>query len=244
LAKPLEEKRLPLQKGYANILQPNLQIYQLSTINYQLSIIKMALIHKNGLGTFANIQQIELALDRLKSSGVDMNNVSVVVPQTDSDSSQLKALTAPTLHSEHEFTGSSKVESIEQGAAKAGAVGTVVGGVVAALTTLAFPAFSGAVVLVGMATGAFYGAVSGGLLGGEGGLEISETQAQHYEDLLAQGHYLLIVKGSDNEIDRSESVLKNVNIQDWMIFSTLMWIVIRVGSNPHPNNPILNSQLI
>ncbi|WP_310430214.1 hypothetical protein [Chamaesiphon sp. VAR_48_metabat_135_sub] len=181
----------------------------------------MTLKHKNGLGMFANLQQIELALDRLKSAGVKMNNVSVVVPQTDSDSPQLKALTAPIVQSEHEFTGGSKIESIEQGAVKAGAVGTVVGGVVAALTTLAFPAFSGAVVLVGMATGAFYGAVSGGVLGGEGGLEISETQAQYYEDLLAQGHYLLTVTGTDDEIDQSESVLKAANIQDWMIFNTL-----------------------
>jgi hypothetical protein len=182
----------------------------------------MTLKHKNGLGTFVNLQQIESALDRLKSAGVPMNNVSVVVPQTDSDSPKLKALTAPIVQSEHEFTGGSKIEQVEQGAVKAGAVGTVVGGVVAALTTLAFPAFSGAVVLVGMATGAFYGAVSGGLLGGEGGLEISETQAQHYEDLLAQGHYLLTVTGTDDEIDRSESVLKGENIQDWMIFNTLL----------------------
>jgi hypothetical protein len=182
----------------------------------------MALMHKNGLGMFANLQQIESALDRLKSAGVNMNNVSVVVPQTDSDSPQLKALTTPVVQSEHEFTGGSKTESVPQVAAKAGAVGTVVGGVVAALTTLAFPAFSGAVVLVGMATGAFYGAVSGGLLSGEGGLEISETQAQHYEDLLAQGQYLLTVKGTDAEIDRSESVLRAANIQDWMIFSTLL----------------------
>ena len=182
----------------------------------------MALMNKNGLGMFATIQQIETALDRLKSAGVSMNNVSVVVPQTDSDSPQLKALTTPVVQSEQEFTGGSKTESVPQVAAKAGAVGTVVGGVVAALTTLAFPAFSGAVVLVGMATGAFYGAVSGGLLGGEGGLEISETQAQHYEDLLAQGHYLLTVTGTDDEVDRSESVLKAINIQDWMIFSTLL----------------------
>ncbi len=182
----------------------------------------MALKHKNGLGTFVNLQQIESALDRLKSAGIEMNNVSVVVPQSDSGSPQLKALTAPIVKSEQEFAGGSKVEQVQQGAAKAGAVGTVVGGVVAALTTLAFPAFSGAVVLVGMATGAFYGAVSGGVLGNEGGLEISETQAKHYEDLLAQGHYLLTVTGTDDEIDRSESVLKSENIQDWMIFSTLL----------------------
>jgi hypothetical protein len=182
----------------------------------------MTLTHKNGLGIFANLQQIELALDRLKSAGVNMNNVSVVVPQTDSDSPKLKALTEPIVQSEHDFTGDRPNVQIGQEAAKAGAVGTVVGGVVAALTTLAFPAFSGAVVLVGMATGAFYGAVSGGLLSSEGGLEISETQAQHYEDLLAQGHYLLTVKGTDAEIDRSESVLKAINIQDWMIFNTLL----------------------
>ncbi len=182
----------------------------------------ITLKHKNGLGMFANLQQIELALDQLKSAGVQMNNVSVVVPQTDADSPQLKELTAPIVQSEHEFTGGSKIEQIGQGSVKAGAVGTVVGGVVAVLTTLAFPAFSGAVVLVGMATGAFYGAISGGLLGGEGGLEISETQAQHYEDLLAQGHYLLIVKGTNDEIDQSESVLKNANIQDWMIFNTIL----------------------
>jgi hypothetical protein len=186
-----------------------------------LTRIFIMLKHKNALGTFSDLQQIELALEQLKSAGVPMSNVSVVVPQSNLADPQLGQLTEPTVKSEHEFTGDRPVEQIGQEAAKAGAVGTVVGGVVAALTTLAFPAFSGAVVLVGMATGAFYGAISGGVLGGEGGLEISETQAQHYEDLLTQGNYLLTVKGTDDEIDRSESVLKAANIQDWMIFNTL-----------------------
>jgi hypothetical protein len=177
--------------------------------------------YKNALGTFTNIHQLESALDRLKSAGIEMGNVSVVVPQSSSDEPESAQLTEPKVQSEQEFTGTHSVEQIGQVAAKAGAVGTVVGGAVAALTTLAFPAFSGAVVLVGMATGAFYGAVSGGVLGGEGGLEISETQAQHYADLLAQGRYVLTVKGSDDEIDRSESVLKTANIQDWLIFNTL-----------------------
>ena len=176
--------------------------------------------HKNGLGTFADLHQIELALDRLKSAGIPMGNVSVVVPEESSSeepqSAQLKESTVP---SEQELT--SHPEQIGQVAAKTGAVGTVVGGAVAALTTLAFPAFSGAVVLVGMATGAFYGAVSGGVLGSEGGLEISETQAKHYEELLAQGQYLLTVKGTDDEISRSESVLKTANIQNWLIFNTI-----------------------
>jgi hypothetical protein len=186
-----------------------------------LTRIFIMLKHKNALGTFSDLQQIESALEQLQSAGVNMSNVSVVVPQSNAADPQLGKLTEPTVKSEHDFTGDRPVEQIGQEAAKAGAAGTVVGGVVAALTTLAFPAFSGAVVLVGMATGAFYGAISGGLLGREGGVEISETQAKHYEDLLTQGRYLLTVKGTDDEIDRSESVLKTANIQDWMIFNTL-----------------------
>ena len=146
---------------------------------------------------------VESVLEQLNSAGIPMGNVSVVVPQSSSEDPNLKALTEPIIHSEQEFTGDRPVQQIGQEAAKAGAAGTVVGGVVAALTTLAFPAFSGAVVLLGMATGAFYGAISGGLLGREGGVEISETQAKHYEELLAQGHYVLTVKGSDDEIDLS-----------------------------------------
>jgi outer membrane lipoprotein SlyB len=173
--------------------------------------------HKNAVGTFSDLHQIELVIEQLKSAGFPVSNVSVIVPQPDAEDPQLEKLTEPVVQSESEFTG----DRPAQVAAKAGAVGTVVGGVVAGLTTLAFPAFSGAVVLVGMATGAFYGAVSGGVLGGESGLEISATQAQLYDDRLAQGQYLLIVKGSDDEIDRAESVLKTANIQDWMVFNTL-----------------------
>jgi outer membrane lipoprotein SlyB len=122
------------------------------------------------------------------------------------------------LQSEEEFTWGNTVDRIEHGAVDAGALGSVVGGVVAGLTTLAFSAFSGAVVLVDIAAGAFYGAVSGGILGGGHGFDISEQQAKHYSDLLAQGKYLVIVKGTNDEIDRSEQVLKAANIQDWMTF--------------------------
>ena len=177
--------------------------------------------HKNAVGTFPNLQQIESALRQLKATGFQMNNVSVVAEHLDSASDPLARATDTTIQSEDEFTWGKTVERIEHGAVDAGAMGSVVGGVVAGLTTLAFSAFSGAVVLVGIATGAFYGAVSGGILGGGIGLDISEKQAKHYSDLLAQGYYLTIVKGTDDEISQAESVLKKTNIQDWMIFNTL-----------------------
>lgn len=173
--------------------------------------------HKNAIGTFPDLRQIELALEQLKAVDVSTSNISIIVPQPNLKDPQLEKLTELTVKSESEFTDDRPV----QVAVEAGAVGTVVGGVVTALTTLAFPGFSGAVVLVGMATGAFYGAVSGGILSGESGLKISATQAQFYDDQLARGHYLLIVKGSDHEFERTESVLKAANIQDWMVFNIL-----------------------
>jgi S-adenosylmethionine:tRNA-ribosyltransferase-isomerase (queuine synthetase) len=93
--------------------------------------------HKNALGTFVDIHQIESALEQLKSAGVQMSNVSVIVPQSNSEDLQLAQLTEPEVKSEHEFTGDRPVTQIEQVAVKGGSVGTVVGGVVAALTTLA-----------------------------------------------------------------------------------------------------------
>jgi outer membrane lipoprotein SlyB len=181
----------------------------------------MNIEHKNAVGAFPNFQQIESALRQLKATGFHMNNISVVAEHLNSVSNTLGKSTDTTIQSQDEFTWGNTVERIEHGAVDAGAMGSVVGGVVAGLTTLAFSGFSGAVVLVGIAAGAFYGAVSGGILGGGIGFDITEKQATHYSDLLAQGYYLTIVKGTDAEISQAESVLKTTNIQDWMIFNTL-----------------------
>ena len=181
----------------------------------------MNIEHKNAVGTFPNFQQIESALSQLKATGFPMNNVSVVAEHLDSTSNTLAQSTDATIQSEDEFTWGNTVERIEHGAVDAGAMGSVVGGVVAGLTTLAFSAFSGAVILVGIAAGAFYGAVSGGILGGGIGFDITEKQAKHYSDLLARGYYITIVKGTDDEISQAESILTDKNIQDWMIFNTL-----------------------
>jgi hypothetical protein len=76
-------------------------------------------------------------------------------------------LTDPVVESESDLTRDRPLDRIQRSAAGASAIGGVAGGLVAGLTTLAFPAFSGAVVLVGMAAGASDGVVSGGLLSNE-----------------------------------------------------------------------------
>jgi hypothetical protein len=173
----------------------------------------------NAVGLFPNLHQTESALNQLRETGFPMDKVSVITPQLDPDEPIARTATEPIVQSEHEATSTTTLDRIQQGAAGAGAVGTVVGGVVAGLSTVAFPAFSGAVVLVGMAAGAFYGALSGGLLNGGMGVDESKQQTQHYSDLLAKGYYIVVVKGTEGDINRAESILKAANIQDWLIFN-------------------------
>jgi outer membrane lipoprotein SlyB len=152
-----------------------------------------------------------------------MDRVSVVTPQTETTKSKVGDVT-PLTQSESEFARDDSTRSsgqIARGAAEAGAAGSVVGGVVAGLTTLAFPAFSGAVVLVGMAAGAFYGAISGGVLVGGTDNHITTEQTTRYTNFLDRGHYLVSIQGNQTEIDRAESVLKAANVRDWMVFTPI-----------------------
>jgi outer membrane lipoprotein SlyB len=187
----------------------------------RLKRFNMALEHKNAAGTFPDRQQTELALSQLKATGFPMNHVSVVVQHLDSEDAIFESLTEPTVQSENRFAFNRTIERIEHGALDAGAWGTIGGGLIAGLTTLALPEVGGSVLLVGMAAGAFYGAVSGGLLGAAIGVGISDEQASHYGDRLTQGYYLVVIKGADLEIGQAGSLLKTSGIQDWIIFDTL-----------------------
>ncbi len=180
----------------------------------------MALEQKNAIGMFPNLEQIDSALAQLKATDFPMSNVSVVAPENAPSPTAVNSTDA-VVETDNQFERKETTEHIGRGVAGAGAVGSAVGGAIAGLTTLAFPAFSGAVVLAGMAAGAFYGAVSGGVLGGGIGSKITEEKTKHYSDLVAQGCYLAIVKGTDAEISQAESVLKSANIQEWLIFNNI-----------------------
>lgn len=180
----------------------------------------MALEHKNAVGMFPTRQHTESALSQLKATGFPMKNVSVVVEHLNLGDATLGKFT-PIVQTENQFARHRTIEGIEHGALDAGVWGSIGGGLIAGLTTLALPEVGGVILLVGMATGAFYGAVSGGLLGGAIGVGISDQQAKYYDDHLTQGSYLVVIKGTDQEINQAESVLKIAKIQDWLIFNTL-----------------------
>lgn len=181
----------------------------------------MALKYKNALGLFPDRERTESALSQLKETGFPTDGVSVVVEHPDSEDAVLENLTEPAIQSEEYFATHRAIDRFGHGALASGAWGTVGGGVIAGLSSLALPAVGGAVLLVGMAVGAFYGAVSGGLLGSAIGVGISDEKAKYYYDRLTNGYYLVVIKGTDDEISQAELVLKTSNIQDWIVFETL-----------------------
>ncbi len=177
----------------------------------------MALKHKNAFGMFPDRQQAESALDQLEATGFPIDDISVIVEQPSSEDALLDDLMQTTVQSEESFSTHRAIDRLGHGALFSGTLGTVGGGVIAAGLT----SVSGGAVLVGMAVGAFYGAVSGGLIGSAVGVGLSDEQVKHYYDRLMEGCYLIVIKGTDDEMNQAESILKTANIEDWVVFDTL-----------------------
>jgi hypothetical protein len=180
----------------------------------------MALEHKNAVGLFSDRQHTESALNQLKAAGFPMSHVSVVIQDLDSKGTALKTLAEPIAQSKNQFVRQRTIEHIEHGAIDAGVLGSIGGGLIAGFTLLTLPESAGFSLLMAMVAGAYYGAVSGVLLGAALG-GISDEQEQHYNDLLKQGCYLVVIKGTDFEMSQAEALLKTAKIQDWKIIYTL-----------------------
>jgi hypothetical protein len=67
--------------------------------------------------------------------------------------------------------------------------------------------------------GTAIGAAAGGLLGALIGLGIPEERAKVYSDRVSKGDYLVIIKGSDNDIATAETTLNGHSVQDWGIYN-------------------------
>lgn len=178
----------------------------------------MAPQSKDAVGVFSSREHTESALDRLKAADFPMDNVSVVTQHLDPEDRALQAAT-PNVQSQAQLTGQQTVERIGEGALKGGSMGGAAGLLLSGLAILAVPGL-GAVAVAGMglATGAFYGALSGGLITTGIDNEITADRLKPYLERLAAGQYLVVVKGTDAEIDRAGTVLQAGGIQDWKIF--------------------------
>jgi hypothetical protein len=63
------------------------------------------------------------------------------------------------------------------------------------------------------------GAAGGSLVGALIGWGIPEEQAKYYEELLSQGEYIVLVEGSEAEINGAAAILLNRQIRNWQIYT-------------------------
>lgn len=173
--------------------------------------------HKRAVGIFSSRQHTENALIALRDAGFDMDNVSVIA--RDAEHQDDIAGVDVT-----DRVGSKADEGAVKGAVTGGALGGLTG-LLVGLGLLAIPGI-GPIMLAGaeataIATtlaGTAIGATAGGLIGALVGLGIPEERAKVYSDRVAKGDYLVMVRGTDDEIARAESILSPRGIQDWGIY--------------------------
>lgn len=174
--------------------------------------------HRRAIGTFSSRDEAEHALRELRDSEFPMDKVSVVAKDSSRDNDRL-ADTEVT-----HGVGNKADEGAKAGAITGGALGGLTG-LLVGLGFLAIPgigpvmlAGAGATVLATALSGTAIGAATGGLLGALVGLGIPEERAKVYHDRVAQGHYLVMVEGTDEDLRRAEQILHRRGIQEWGVY--------------------------
>ena len=173
---------------------------------------------KRAIGVFPNHRDAESALKALKNADFPINQVSVVARDVSENDEMAE--------SESEFVREQTLEGIGTGAITGGALLGGIGGILAGLGTLAIPGLGSIAVagaqaaLAGTLAGGFYGAGTGGIIGAVIGNGVSQEQAEAYSDRLSQGDYLVMIDGTDDQIQRAESVFVGQGIQDWGVYRT------------------------
>ena len=149
--------------------------------------------------------QTERIIDRLHVSGFTYSEISVLMPETDSD---------------HDI-GHVKATKAPEGTATGGITGGIAGGVIgllAGLGALAIPgvgAFIAAGPIMAALSGAALGAATGGAIGGLIGFGMPEIEAKVYEEKLRTGNYLIAVHALDEEqIAQASGIFTEAGAQD------------------------------
>ncbi|MDV3000159.1 MAG: hypothetical protein N5P05_001765 [Chroococcopsis gigantea SAG 12.99] len=197
--------------------------------------------HQRAIGTFSSRVDAERALEQLKSSGFPMDQVSLIAKNHDGDDVAGVEV--------KDKVGNKADEGAVKGAVTGGTLGGLTG-LLVGLGALAIPGI-GPIMLAGaeataLATtlaGGAIGAAAGSLVGALVGLGIPEDRARMYNDRVSQGHYLVIVRGTEEQIRRADTILNDRNIQDFGIYDVASAghndvVTNRTGVGAMPVNPV------
>ena len=168
---------------------------------------------KRAVGTFPTRKDAEVALIDLRDAGFDMDRISAIAenpPDADLADVEVK----------------SSAERAKEGAETGAVMGAATGGMlglIGSLSVLAIPgvgiATEAAVLLGNAFLGSGIGAAGGSVAGALIGWGIPEEQAEYYEDLLSQGSYIVLVEGTEAEINGAKAILLNYQISNWNVYN-------------------------
>ncbi|MEL6581892.1 MAG: hypothetical protein AAFQ14_19265 [Cyanobacteria bacterium J06621_12] len=167
---------------------------------------------KRAVGTFPAEQDARSALMMLRDAGFDMDKISVVAQN-------------PTGKSMGDIEVESSAKRAKGGAETGAVMGATTGGIlglIGSLSVLAIPgvgiATEAAVLLGNALLGSGVGAAGGTLVGALVGWGIPEKEAVLYEQLLSQGSYIVLVEGTEAEVNGAEAILLNHQLNNWNVY--------------------------
>jgi hypothetical protein len=173
---------------------------------------------KRAVGVFAQRSDVELAVRELKNSNFPMDKVSVIARNAE----HVQEIAGVEVK---EHTDNKAEEGAVTGALTGGALGGLTG-LLVGLGLLAIPgigpvmlAGAGATALASTFAGGAIGAAAGTLGGALVGIGIPKERADAYSDLVSQGHYLIMINGTPEEMDLAERILRNRGVQEWGIYN-------------------------
>lgn len=172
---------------------------------------------KRAFGVFTSRAATEEALNELKNAGFPMEKVSIAARDAD----RQDAIAGVDVQDE---SADGLTDGVKAGAVAGAATGGLFG-LIGGLSLLSIfgigPILAGGVLaaLLGETlVGGAIGAATGGMLAALLSLGVSEDLAKIYSDRLHNGDYLLMLDGTEEEINRAEPILRQRGIEDWGVY--------------------------
>jgi hypothetical protein len=122
-----------------------------------------------------------------------------------------------------------------EGAMKGAIAGGSTGGLLALIGGLSVMLIPGVGIplaiesLVTVMAGTGISTAVGGFVGGIRGWFLPEEAANIYRDSVVQGNYLIIVKGSQDELNRARLLLANWQIREWRVYDESEYTVNKIS---------------
>lgn len=176
---------------------------------------------KRGIGIFSDPDVAEKAINELKASGFPMENVSVIAKQANPDADAGGAEVT-------DHIGNQAVNSPMR-AAKEAFGHSAWASVLVGLTALALPGV-GPVLATGGIAAALVASVAGMGAGAVASVNlvkaltemgIPQLEAEAFSNHLLNGDALVVLEGSNDQINQASTLLKKQGIEDWNVYGSV-----------------------